>query len=216
MKNLMLGLLAICFILTGCDDINAASKETETTSADASKIHPLPDTTMDNLSDAVLSVSLDEGDAYVDNTGKMQMDLTIYSYDKFDMVDVSMLKVGDILVTHTGEVEITDLEREDNGTILINGGLNENGMDLITEESGYFYECSYNDTKNWYKLGEATIQMSSDFIYHDTFDLDKGQVLYYPSDFLVGEITDYQFTPDNTTVRVENGQIVEMNRRYIP
>ena len=62
MKNLMLALLAICFILTGCDDNNAGNKETETTSADASKIHPLPDTTMDNLSDTILSISLEEGD----------------------------------------------------------------------------------------------------------------------------------------------------------
>lgn len=97
---------------------------------------------MDNLTDAILSISLEEGDAYVDDTGKMQMDVTICSYDKYDMVDISTLKVGDILVTHAGEVEIASLAREENGTVLINGGLDENGFDLITDETGVFLNAA--------------------------------------------------------------------------
>ena len=50
-------------------------------------ISPLPDTTMENLTDAILSISLDEGNAYVDDNGRMQMDLKIYTYDKYDMVE---------------------------------------------------------------------------------------------------------------------------------
>ena len=131
--------LVICFLFAGCSSLESqkafeteperaelVTEVTETISttatteqaASASKIYPLPDTTMDNLSDTILSISLEEGEAYVDDTGKMQMDVTIYSYDKYDMVDISMLKVGDILVTHAGEVEITALERKETGTIL--------------------------------------------------------------------------------------------------
>ena len=58
--------------------------------------------------------------------------------------------------------------------------------------------------------------MSVDFMYYDTSDLDRGEVLYYPGSFLIGEVTDYYFTPYNTTIRVENGQIIEMYRVYIP
>ena len=224
MKKFIRITLVICFLLTGCGNDTAAVKVTETVSttavteqtASVSRIYPLPDTTMDNLSDAILSISLEEGDAYVDDTGKMQMDLKIYSYDKYDIVDISMLKVGDILVTHAGEVEITALAHRDNGTILINGGLDENGFDLITDETGIFYECGYNDAKNWYEAGEATIRVSADFLYRDTSDLEKGEILFYPGSFLIGEVTDYHFTPYNTTIRVENGQIMEMNRIYTP
>jgi hypothetical protein len=228
----MLLTIAVCFLFAGCKSaeglpesetaLDAAETITEPLSATTgteqtdSRIYPLPDTTMDNLTDAILSISLDEGDAYVDDTGKMQMDLKIYSYDKYDMVDISMLKVGDILVTHAGEVEITALAHRENGTILINGGLDENGFDLVTDETGVFYECGYSDAKNWYEIGEATIRVSVDFMYHDTSDLDKGEILYYPGDFLIGEVPDYHFTPYNTTIRVENGQIMEMYRVYIP
>ena len=222
MKKLIFFTLVICFLLTGCGNDKAATEVTETISAtavteqSASKVYPLPDTTMDNLNDAILSISLNEGDAYVDDTGKMQMDLKIYSYDQYDMVDISMLKVGDILVTHAGEVEITTLDRKENGTILINGGLDENGFDLVTNETGIYYECGYSDAKSWYEVGEATIRVSVDFMYYDTSDLDKGEVFYYPGDFLIGAVTDYNFTPYNTTIRVENGQIMEMHRVYIP
>lgn len=224
MKKLIFVTLAIFYLFAGCSNgkttteiIEPISATTSTEQAAAeSKIYPLPDTTMDNLSDATLSISLEEGDAYVDNTGKMQMDIKIYSYDKYDMVDISMLKVGDILVTHTGEVEITSLDTKENGTILINGGLDENGFDLITDETGVFYECGYSDTKNWYEIGEATIRVSTDFVYHDTSDLEAGERLYYPGSFLVGEVTDYNLTPYNTTIRVENNQIIEMHRVYTP
>lgn len=228
MKKLLIAVLVIGCLFTGCASRNggngpeAAPEVTQSVSATAAaeqtpaKIHPLPDTAMENLTDAVLSVSLEEGGAYVDDTGKMQMDVKIFTYDKYDMVDVSMLKVGDILVTHAGEVEITALSRREDGTILINGGLDENGMDLITDETGVFYESGYSDVKNWYPIGEATIRVSTDFLYHDTSDLDRGEVLYYPGDFLIGAVTDYHFTPYNTTIRVENGQIIEMYRVYTP
>ena len=228
MKKFILITLVICFLLTGCKSqdggnrVEAAPEATQpvsTTAATeqaASKIYPLPDTAMENMTDAVLSVSLEEGGAYVDDTGKMQMDVKIYSYDKYDMVDISMLKVGDILVTHTGEVEITSLAQTDNGTVLINGGLDENGFDLITDETGIFYERGYNDAKNWYEIGQATIRVSVDFEYHDTSDPEAGEILYYPGSFLIGEVTDYNFTPYNTTIRVEGGQIMEMHRVYTP
>ena len=228
MKNCILITLVIFFLLTGCksrdggNGLAAAPEATQSISTTAaaeqpvSKILPLPDATMDNLNDATLSISLEEGSAYVDDTGKMQMDVKIYTYDKYDMVDISMLKVGDILVTHAGDVEITALEREESGTILINGGLYENGFDLVTDETGVFYESGYNDSKNWYEIGQATIRVSADFVYHDTSDLEAGEILYYPGSFLIGEVTDYNFTPYNTTIRIEGGQIIEMNRRYIP
>ena len=228
MKKCILITLVICFLLAGCKsrdggngsdavpDVTLPISTTAAAEQSASRILPLPDPTMDNLNDATLSVSLEEGGAYVDDTGKMQMDVKIYTYDKYDMVDISMLKVGDILVTHSGDVEITALVREDSGAVLINGGLDENGFDLITDETGIFYERGYNDAKNWYEIGQATIRVSVDFEYHDTSDPEAGELLYYPGSFLIGEVTDYYFTPYNTTIRVENGQIIEMYRVYIP
>lgn len=47
-------------------------------------------------------------------------------------------------------------------------------------------------------------------------DLEVGEIIIYPGDFLIGAVTNYDFTPYNTTIRIEDGQVVEMNRVYIP
>lgn len=234
MKKMMLMMVALCLLLAGCGQSKQDAADAEvpeqpaveteaeqessgnTEEAAAVTVQPLPDTTMENLTDAILSVSLEEGDAYVDDTGKMQMDLKIYSYDKYDMVDIANLKEGDTIVTHAGEVVVTSLERTQGGLILINGGLEEGGFDLFTDDSGIFYESGFNDVKNWYEVGEATIRVSADFEYLDNSDPEQGEIVFYPGSFLVGEVTDYNFTPHNTTIRVEGGQIVEMNRMYTP
>ena len=234
MKKLFSMMLALCLLLAGCgqtkqnDETATETPEQptiETVETDETvepeaepgvTIYPLPDTTMENLTDAILSVSLEEGGAYVDDTGKMQMDLKIYTYDKYDMVDISALKEGDIIVTHAAEVEVTSIERSESGIIYINGGLEEGGFDLVTDDSGFFFETGFNDAKNWYEVGTATIRVSADFEGSDLSDPDQGEVILYPGSFLVGEVSDYNFTPYNTTIRVEEGQIVEMIRSFVP
>lgn len=225
MKKLFLMILVLCLLLAGCSQTKQnASAETEapeqstvkTEAESAVTIYPLPDTTMENLTDAILSVSLEEGDAYVDDAGIMQMDVKIYTYDKYDMVDISALKVGDTIVTHAGEVAVTSLTRSEGGLIFVNGGQEEGGFDLFTDDSGIFFETGFNDAKNWYEVGEATIRVSVDFKGRDNADPEQGEVVLYPGSFLVGEVTDYNFTPYNTTIRVEAGQVVEMNRMFVP
>lgn len=234
-KKILVLLMAFCLLLTGCaasqkrneeneipPDV-AASKVMESPDTDSTAhteethtIMPLPDTTMENLTDSILSISLKDGDAYVDDSGIMQMDLTIYTYDKYDMVDISKLKVGDTIVRHSGEVKVISKEKNEAGTIYINGGLENGGFDLVTDDCGIFYETGFNDVKTWYEIGEATIRVSADFKGIDNADLEQGGVIIYPGDFLVGAVTNYDFTPYNTTIRIEDGQIVEMNRVFTP
>ena len=233
-KKIIVLWIAFCLSLAGCtssrtdsnenaaltDNKNSVVVEKDAVDTElaeeARTISPLPDMSMENLTDTILSVSLDEGNAYVDDHGRMQMDLTIYSYDQYDMVDIANLKVGDTLVRHDGEVKVASKEQHEAGTIYINGGLDNGGFNLITDDCGTFYEMGFNDTKNWYPVGEATIRVSADFKGIDRADLELGEVIIYPGDFLIGAVTNYDFTPYNTTIRIENGQIIEMNRRFIP
>ena len=224
-KNLIALFMVFCLLLAGCGGTQENNDVTTAPTAElldselasnAKTISPLPDTTMETLTDAILSVSLKEGDAYVDDAGIMQMDLTIYAYDRYEMVDIANLQVGDIIVRHSGEVTVTSIDRSETGMVSINGGLDHEGFQLVTDDSGLFYESGFNDSKNWYPTGEATIRVSVDFVFTDSSDLDLGETIFYPGSFLIGEVTNYDFTPYNTTIRTEDGQIVEMIRRYIP
>lgn len=221
--------MAFCLFLAGCagsqtdgagDTLPALTEEFGTVEDgqvdDACVISPLPDTTMENLTDAILSVSLAEGDVYVDEHGRTQMKLKIYTYDRYDMVDIAALKVGDILVRHSGEVTVLSVEENEWGRICINGGFENGGFDLATDDSGIFYEIGFSDSKNWYQVGEIAIPVSDAFAGMDRGDLDLGEVVIHPEDFLTGAVTNYDFTPYNTTIRVENGEIVELNRVFTP
>lgn len=228
MKKYILLLFVLCMILCGCGHSQERNPETEANktsdetveatvvSEQAVIVYPLPDSTMDTLENATIAISLEEGDAYVDDTGIMRMDVTVYSYDRFDMVDIAGLKTGDTIITHNGDVTVSSLERNDFGTLLINGGLENGGMDLFTDDCGVYYETGYNDMKNWYEVGKVTLRVHTDLRFRDMMDLEKGEQIYYAGSFLVGEVTDYHFTPHNTTVRTENGQIIFMERIYTP
>ena len=160
MKKLILIILTLAMSasLVGCggkteEGAPAEAKQTESPKAEAvvnqevSKeaeqkesgvtVQPLSDTTMENLEDAILSVSFGEGDVYLDDTGKLQTKAKIYTYDKYDMVDIAQMKVGDIIVTHTGGVEVQALERSESGILFVNGGLEGGGFDLVTDNTTY-------------------------------------------------------------------------------
>ena len=224
MKRTIALLLALGLLMAGCansQEETAAPIEEEVVAEPAQSesgkvILPLRETTMENLTDAILPVSFEKGDAYVDEEGILRLDVKIYAYDKYDMVDIAMLEVGDTVVGYAGEVEVTSVERNDAGTVMINGGLEAGGFDLVTEDNGIFFETGFDDVKNWYEVGTATLRVSADMKGTDNADPEVGEVTLYPGDLLNDSIENFHFTPFNTTVRVENGQIVEINRSYTP
>ena len=170
-------------------------------------ITPLPSTIdMSALDNCTLAVSFEKGDAYVDDEGAMQLKVTVYEYELFDMVDIANLKEGDTIVIQKKEVLVETMEILDSGLLFINGGMENGGYDLWHGESGVYFEHGYNDTKSYQPIGEATIKVSDEFEFVDSSDLDKGEVTFYPGDFLTGYVNIvYDFTPNNTSIVVENG-----------
>ena len=111
MKKL-LALFMICCMCTACgtkeeavvdvpaqpeDAVEVESEKTEAaeeteekaeTEAAGAVITPLPSTIdMNALDSCTLAVSFEEGDAYVDDTGAMQLDVTVYTYDLYLLED---------------------------------------------------------------------------------------------------------------------------------
>lgn len=71
--------------------------------------------------------------------------------------------------------------------------------------------------KSYYPIGEASIKVSADFEFIDSSDLDRGETIYYPGDFLTDDAgIFYHFTPNNTSIVVEDGKIIQMTRVYTP
>ena len=214
-----LALALICAAFVGCaPSKKPAGEVTPQTETARPKIQPLAQTLdMVNLDNCTVAVSLKEGDAYVDDTGIAQMKVMVYDYDRYDLADISQLTLGDTIVIRGQDVTVSSLERDQSGEVKINGGWEAEGYTLVTGEDGVYFEQLASDAHAWQELGTAVIRLSAEFLFTDSADLDRGETTYYPGDFLIpdGGIV-YNFTPNNTTLTIENGQIVSMNRVYTP
>ncbi len=181
-------------------------------------IKPLPETLdISALDNSTVAVSLGKGDTKLSDSGKMVMDVTVYSYELYDMVDIASIKENDVIVRKNEEVTITEVERLDSGLVRINGGEENGGFDLVSNDSTVYYETGMNDIKAYYEIGKVTLPVSDEFEYIDESNPDAEAKIYYSGDFLTDDFEiEYSFTPNNTSIVIENGTIIKMNKVYMP
>ena len=202
----------------GEPDGGCASQDTRPIDAPVAVV-PLPETlNMDHLDNCMVAISLDKesvipcaGGAY-----PAQMKVTVYTYDVYDMVDIGLLEVGDVIVINQQDVVVTKLERE-SYLVRINGGLDNGGYDLRTDDNGVYYETGYSDAKTLYAIGQATLPVSPEFVFTDSADPENQSVDYSLDDLFKNEtLFNVTFTPDNTSIVIEDGVVTQMYRRYTP
>lgn len=205
---LCLGLFVGC----GTDAPDANSSATQAV------VKPLPETLdVSALDNCTVAVSFAKGDAKVSDSGKTVMNVTVYSYECYDMVDIAELSEDDVIVRRNEEVKVTKLERLDSGLVRINGGEENGGFDLISNDSTVYFEVGANDAKAYYELGKAELPVSDEFEYVDESNPDAEAKIYFAGDFLKDDSgIDYNFTPNNTSIVIENGTIIKMNKIYMP
>ena len=221
-------LLAALLILPACREGASETtqqdtkQETDASAGDAASegrtVSPLP-AAIDpgHPDDCTVAVSFEKGDAFVDDNGMMQLRVRLYVYDLYDMVDISMLQEGDRITVCRQDVQVESLERRENGAVVINGGLENGGSELVSDDETVFHAVSFNDLKLYYEIGEAMLPVSSDFVFEDESDPEKGSRIFYPGDFLTdNEELTYHFVPNNTTITVQDGYVVSMLRVYNP
>ena len=212
--SILLVLILAISLLAGCGTQTENKNEENNTKV----IRPLPETLDINaLDNCTVAVSLEKGDAKLSDDGKMVMYLTVYSYELYDMVDIASLKENDVIVRKNEEVTVSEVERLDSGLVRINGGEENGGFDLVSNDSTVYYETGMNDIKAYYEIGTVTLPVSDEFEYIDESVLDSEAKTYYPGDFLTDDAEiEYNFTPNNTSIVIENGTIIKMNKVYMP
>lgn len=209
-------------VMTEIPDTTPVTEETTTvlsdTAPETSRVTPLPQTIdINNLpEDCTLAVSFGYGDL---DAEEKTLAVTVYDYELFDMVDVSMLREGDTIVLSGKDMVIETIERNDMGLITINGGLEEGGTYLKTDENTIYYEIGMNDMKTYRELGEITIPLSPDMVYSLEADYGEEPVICSLEDFKNLSEEEYYFTPHNTKIYVKNGvngYITKIERRWVP
>ena len=223
MKKFTLFILLLCLMLTGCGaksetpPVTSAPELTALPEISPQQIVPLPQNVeLGENSSGTLAVSLSEGGVYADGTDEVKMKLNVYAYELYDSAAMSALEAGDSILRLGQNVPVNSIERTENGDIVINGGLDMGGHIFRPAESGDYYEISYNDAKSYTPMAETVFPVSDSFYFVDKSDLDSEPSTYYIDDFFTEGRFGWYFFPSNTSVRVENGLVVSMERIYIP
>lgn len=243
-KKLMLlaGVLALG-VLAGCSSASAASA----TSDMAGSMPAASEAEVEEMSTEVrvlpgeegVTMPIDQGSLEEMKTGsykfaanitdvdakKRQMTLTVYGYDAYRAEDVDALEVGSVFNTHLdGAVEpqnvtVEKIEKnEDNGTVVINGGIEEGGVELW-RVGDIYRTASLDDYPVYYMMGELVLPVSDDVNLSDS----SASVDAVPTEtngaIEVGRaISDDKdnWTPYNTTVFTKDGTVSNILRIWVP
>ena len=182
---------------------------------EAKRIEPLPESfDVNALTDATVAASFGAEDIS-EKDGKTEINLTVYDYDVYDMVDISQLTVGDTIVVDGTDMVVTSREDTD-GFVTINGGLEQGGVDLTSDDSGVYYAVGLDDAKSYHELGKITVPVAEGFILTDNSDPEHPDETYVASDLakLAGE--GVGFNANNTQATIEHGELTVLARSYTP
>ena len=149
-----------------------------------------------------------------------ELTFTVYWEDTFDVVEISQLAPGDTLYVGDTVVDVETVEKDEYGDLLINGGLDNGGLTLRAFGEDNCWKAVMEDDQNTYtERGDATLPLADDVTFTDGWDIEKDPVTVTGAEAVAEAITGAEmdaFIPENTTVRVEDGRIVEIVRAYMP
>ncbi len=151
--------------------------------------------------------------------GKTIIDTEILTEDSYDIVDINQMAEGDVIYINGILLPVNSIEHTQSGLININGGVENNGSAVIAEdESNCFVYAGMDMERSYTTHGMTKLAVSDDLKLTDNSDPSEEKV-YTGSEAvpaLIELIRDYPLNCNNCTIMVENGEIIEINRLYIP
>ena len=146
--------------------------------------------------------------------GSVQM--TLYKVDLYDAAQISQIAKGKTIVYDGKPVGVTGVEKK-NGVILINGGMDNGGFELVGHDGGTFIVCGWDDYPTYTALGTVRAVIGKNVVMTDASNLDSEPVVTVGANIpaaLTAENT--AFNHYNTTVTFEKGVLTAIDVVYTP
>ena len=158
----------------------------------------------------------------------MLNEVKLYTADIYDLVEINKLAKGDTFEAEGKTVTVETVKTNEYGDIEINGGFGaENGYTLTTrEDTNGFVTTGDNDAQTYTERGTANLALAENVTFTDNFEIDAAALIAGKEPVKVegienvikaiNEIAFDMFTCSNTTVRIEDGKVVEIVRNFMP
>ena len=161
--------------------------------------------------------------AAITNVSDDSVTLQVYGHDAYEPDDLAALQAGDIIRAHneeTGELEdvtIDSIEQDEYGDYAINGGLENDGIDLI-KDRGVFRTRSEDDYPVYYEIGEVTLPFAEDVTLEDSSASPTAseQQSTGMADVARDIADSDNWTVYNTSVFVQDGHVYDIQRVWVP
>ena len=137
----------------------------------------------------------------------------------YNLTDLEALKAGDSIVVNGETVPVNTIEIELGDVAKINGGALKGGIDLVPVEEGDIWRfCGDDDISAYTDQGVTTLVVDPSVTYTDSSDIEAGPVNadYEGMVDAMMAAQDDIFSQYNTTVRIEAGKVVAINRVFRP
>lgn len=181
---------------------------------------------INNIDDAMFNASISN---IATADGITTADVTLYTMDLYDVVDITTMTPGDTIFVNGEEIVVSTIDEGNpvdfndgqgqRNVILVNGGIEEGGTELIGYEGGTYRFFGFDDHASYTEKGTVNMEIASDAIINDTSDLDNPDGVTIAASELVN-LKDKEFDPGfnllNTRIRVVDNKVVEIERKYIP
>ncbi len=216
---------------TGSSSSASASQSTssELSSSATNEATIMPENTSvnvenDKLESGVYSVSFDPETDLIQTDNGYSIHLKVYDYDKYKISDIENLKEGDTINVGGKDMKISSVEfntdSADEKTVSVNGGVENNGIDLI-EENGT-YRTLTTDIYPLYNLcGETTLAVSKDltvedFSLSDEATAEPAKFTYNDLPSCITESENKVWSENAVTITVDNNEITNITRNWTP
>ena len=172
-----------------------------------------------NLPDGTYPVSFNRGDVLSGSTGIFMNAVHVYTQDWYDIVDINTLKAGDTIIVEGEPVPVLSVEQDEYGFAVNEGQEGVRSFYLSGEEdSNGFAVHGLDDLSTYTDQGETTLLVDAAATFTDSWDIESKPVTV-TGDAIVEAMqasANEYFVAENTTVRLEGGKVVEINRTYVP
>lgn len=145
--------------------------------------------------------------------------VTLFTEDIYDAVEVGLLAPGDTFQLSGSPITVTTVEKDANGGIVLNGGLESGGCTLVSNGGGTYRVTGLDDYPTYTEQGSAALPLAPDCTFTDSSDLEQKSPVVTAGDALataLPALKNQNFSCYGTTVRLAGGKIVEITRIYTP
>ena len=225
-KGLIIG-IAIITVLTGvftflhfrkpAATVAEKISEVQSVSRD-SVVRPIPlRIDVNNFDDGIYPVAFDRSELEKEEEG-FNVTFEIFNMDLYDAAELHSMEVGGYIEIGGKIVKIESLSKD--GNVIINGGLDNGGAELIPVGGGVYRYQGWDDIATYTSFGKVRLSVPDTIDFIDRGNVEKsmkGVTVPGKKTFDYLRTTKFgSFNQYSTRIRIDNGAVVEFFREYRP